>query len=98
MRTTLALVWIVGISALDAWYTVCDGVSMIGLERNPIVSWLMTVGGMPAFVVGKVIGTSMVTLVVREMERNRYRWSGVIVTVLCMLQSMVLLSYTPRWL
>jgi hypothetical protein len=92
-----ALCWIVAISALDAWYCVSDGHAMYSIELNPLVTRLLDIGGMPLLVSAKVAGTGALVVVVGEMRDRLYRFTGIVVTVLCMVQSLVLLSYIPRW-
>jgi len=94
----LSLAWIVVISGVDTWYTVFDGLPAIALERNPLVTWILLVGGLPGFTMCKLIGTSVVVYSLCEMSRREWFWCGTVTTVLCMVQSLVLMSYLPRWM
>mgnify|MGYP006399583477 FL=1 len=93
-----AVLWIAAISALDAGYCVYDGTGLSVSELNPLVVWLLLIGGMPLLVSAKVAGTSLVVWLIGEMGRMRYRHCCMVVTVICMVQLVVLLSYIPRWL
>ena len=94
----IAVLWILVISALDAGYCVHDGSGLASVELNPLVVWLLDLGGMPALVGAKVAGTSLVVWLIGEMRRLRYGHCCVTVAVICMVQLVVLLSYVPRWM
>ena len=96
MRT--ALIWIAAVSALDAAYCVHDGSDFVVDEINPLVIYLMRIGGMPSLVAWKVLGTSLAIYGLQAMTYRDYRHRCMIVTVMCMVQALVVLSYIPRWL
>ena len=93
----LALIWIAAVSALDAAYCVHEGYGFVSDELNPLVVWVVEQAGIAGLVGAKVIGTSLVLMTLYELwfARYRHRWIGV--TVLCMVQLAVVLSYIPRW-
>ena len=93
----LALIWIAAVSALDAAYCVHDGYGFVSDELNPLVVWVVEQAGIAGLVGAKVIGTSLVLMTLYELWFVRYRHRWIVVTVLCMVQLAVVLSYIPRW-
>ena len=91
------LIWIIGVSALDAAYCVHDGAGFVRDEVNPLVSYVVTEWRLPVFVGMKLFGTSLSCLLMREMVDCGYRHRHVVVTAMCTVQLAVLLSYVPRW-
>ena len=93
----IALIWIAAVSALDAAYCVHDGYGFVSDELNPLVVWVVEQAGIAGLVGAKVIGTSLVLMTLYELWFVRYCHRWIVVTVLCMVQLAVVLSYIPRW-
>ena len=94
----LALIWIAAVSALDAAYCVHDGYGFVSDELNPLVVWVVEQAGIAGLVGAKVLGTSIVMVAITDMYTREYGYRCGVVTVLCMVQALVVLSYVPRWL
>ena len=89
------LLFIVGVSAYDTYLTIEFRQSILTFEENPVGRWLTETGGVPTFVISKVIGTSAVVMILLQFHFAQHRLTSNIIGAIAFVQAALLFLRCP---